>query len=258
MKIIVTTSQSGVNVDNSLEIFVQASGLEYVKRAGKSLRKLQAEHQADGVIVWLENGPVLHCNDDKFFFHPSMAKNRLSNYRHSGKQDSLVIACDLQNGDDFLDCTLGLGADSIVAAYFTPSGRVVALESSPVIALIIKYGMQNYNSQMSWLDKAIHQVTIKNREHYEYLKQAPDNSYDIVYFDPMFREPNYNSQPISVFRHWANPAPLSLETIKEACRVARKRVVIKEKRASGEFERLGFNTIMGSKYNPIAYGVIAI
>jgi hypothetical protein len=41
-------------------------------------------------------------------------------------------------------------------------------------------------------------------------------------------------------------------------RVARKKVVLKERNDSGEFDRLGFTHIQGSKNNPIAYGVIAL
>jgi len=258
MKIVVTTSQRGLNDYTVLNQFLQDTGFEYKQRRGRGIVKLQKECQADGVIVWHDSGPILYTGEEKTFFHPSMAKNRLGAFRKSFKQDSLIEACGLNKGDSFLDCTLGLGADSIVASYFSETGRIVGLESSPVLAAVIKWGMKLYNGDTPWLNEAIHRIQVINCRHEDYLQQAPDNSFDIVYFDPMFRQPTLSSQPISALRKWANPNGLDKASIMAACRVARKRVVMKEKRDSGEFERLGFTRIYGSRHNPIGYGIIDI
>lgn len=258
MNIIVTTTQSELADQPVLDQFLQETGFQYVPRKGKSIAGLQRDYQCDGVVVWHDAGPVLFVDEEKFFFHPSMAKNRLASFRKGLHKDSLIEACALCKGDSFLDCTLGLGADSIAAAYFSAGGRIVGLESSPVMAGIVKWGMKLYEGQTEWLNEPIHRIEVVNCRHEDYLQNAPDRSFDIVYFDPMFRQPILASQPLSALRKWANPNSVDRQSIREACRVARKKVVLKEKRSSGEFERLGFNKLYGSRHNPIAYGVIDI
>jgi 16S rRNA (guanine1516-N2)-methyltransferase len=256
MYIIATTPQSGLKDDTNFNEFLAESGFPYIPRNRRSLEVLMQENQADGVVVWYSEGPTLYSGGDKFFFHPSMAKNRLGAYRKQGTEDPFVRACGIEDGDSLLDCTLGLGADAIVASYFTPQGIVVGLESSRAIALVVKWGMKLYDSPMMWLKQAVNRIQVINSEHYEYLSTLDDNSFDIVYFDPMFRQPLLKSQPISPLRSLANPAPLDLRAIEQACRVARKRVVVKERAEGTELQRLGCSTIISGKNRKIAFGVI--
>ncbi len=256
MKFIVTTPQSVDTVSDTLAEFIRASHFTYVPRRSCSLKKLAAEHNAAGVIVWETAGPILYFDNEKLFFHPSMAKVRIAEFRKKGRADLLVQACQLQKGDSFLDCTLGMGADAIVAAYFSETGLITGLEYHPAVAEVIRWGMKLYQGNMPWLNQAISRIEVINRDHQEFLGQQADQSYDIVYFDPMFIKPLWRSQPISPLRKLANHNSLSQDTIKEACRVARKRVVLKTLETDGEIARLGFQKVSGSKHNPIAYGVI--
>ncbi|MBO8158381.1 class I SAM-dependent methyltransferase [Thermosyntropha sp.] len=259
MRVIATTTQSKAASSLTEEFcdFLGETGIKFVPRKGKSLEKLKREHNADGVIVWKDTGPVLYIDENvEFFYHPSMAKNRISNYRKFGTFDPLIKAFDLREDDEVLDCTLGLGSDAVVASYFAPRGRVVGLEYSMVAAALVKWGMKMYKSPMQWLNQAIKRIEVLNEDYRVYLKKLADNSFDIVYFDPMFRKPVLRSQPISPLRFLANPEPVDRESIKEAVRVARKRVVMKEIFSSGEFARLGFEKICGNPNNKIAYGVI--
>lgn len=259
MKIIVTTTQSGrLNNNEDLDKFVSESGYDFISRNHKGILILAQENQADGVIVWQPEGPVLYLEDKKFFFHPSMAKNRITFFRKQNAHDIMAEACKIVPGDDFLDCTLGLGADAIVASYFCHSGRVVGLEVSIPIYEVIKWGMKLYQSKMPWLNQAVHRIEVCNYDHYTYLKQQADASFDIVYFDPMFRKPILHSEALAPLRELADHSPLEPDTIVQACRVARKRVVMKEQADSGEIERLGFKKAPGSKNNPIGYGIIEV
>jgi 16S rRNA G966 N2-methylase RsmD len=257
MEIIVTTTQSKEIPDKKMDLFLEDSGLTFVPRQRKSLPVLISENEAGAVVVWEDNGPVLYMEDQKFFFHPSMAKNRISGMRHDLGYDVMAKACGIEAGDSFLDCTLGMGADAIVASYLS-GGKIVGLEKSPGISHVIKWGMRNYNSRMIWLNNAIHRIEVIQSDHLDFLKEQPDHSFDIIYFDPMFRRPLLNSQPLAPLRLLADPTPLSLEAVAEARRVARKRVVMKELVTSGEFERLGFKLFPGSKHNRIGYGYIDI
>ena len=87
------------------------------------------------------------------------------------------------------------------------------------------------------------------------LGGAPDKSVDIVYFDPMFRSRFMNRRSIAAAAGaCAIGAPRMSDSMRQAVRVARKSVVMKEHSDSGEFERLGFER--QSMRNKIAYGVI--
>lgn len=258
MHIIATTAQSGMKDFIYLDEFLEDSGFPFIAREKRSLDELLKTCEADAVMVCYSQGPVLYSGNDKFFFHPSMAKNRLAAYRKNGTEDPLVNACQLKPDDTVLDCTLGLGADAIVASYFTPGGQVVGVESSPAIAQVVKWGMKLYDSRMNWLNEAAHRIEVVNREHYEFLREMDDKSFDIVYFDPMFRRPLLKSQAISPLRALANPRALDKKAVEEACRVARKRVVIKELTSGTEFQRLGCPTVISGKHRKIAFGVIEV
>lgn len=256
MQVIATTTLSQNSVSDNFQAFLEESGIPLVRREPPSLEELIKIHSAEGVVVWQESGPVLYIQGEKFYFHPSMAKNRLAMWRKKGIPDSLATVCGFTGSDRVLDSTLGLGADAIVASFFNPAGEVVALESSPAIAFVIKWGMRLYQSRMPWLDEAIHRIKVVHAEHGKYLADQADKSFDIVYFDPMFRKPQLKSQALAPLRLLANHVPLSEPIISEAMRVARKRVVIKEMFSSGELERLGCQHILGSANNKIRYGII--
>lgn len=257
MHLIVTSPLSAETTSEELQEFLADSNLPYIPRCGKSLPSLIREHQAEGVVVWKEGGPVLYLGNEQFFFHPNMAKIRIGAFRKQGQIDPMIKACGLKEGDRFLDCTLGLGADAIVASYFTRT-RVIGLESSQVVAAIIKWGMRHFISDISWLSEPISRIEVIHADHREFLAQQADKSFDVVYFDPMFRQPLLNSQPLSPLRSLADPRPLSLDTIEQACRVARSRVVIKERYQGEEFKRLGIETIHSTSGQKLAYGVINI
>lgn len=256
MNLIVTTTQSKSGLNDILDEFLAETKLPFASREGRSIEQIQKDYEVNGVIVWHPEGPILYIEGQKFYYHPSMAKNRISVFRKLGTNDPFVTACDLKPNDKVLDCTLGLGADATLAAFFTPHGQVIGLESSSPIAWVVKWGMKLYKSKISWLDEAIHRIEVINTEHLTYFKSLPDNSFDIVYFDPMFRKPLLKSTTLNPLRLLANHEPLTGESIQEACRIARRRVVIKELAGSSEFNRLGINNFRSSVNNKITYGVI--
>lgn len=235
--------------------FIAESGYEFVPRRGRSLPRIRQEYGADGVIVWHDSGPILHREGEEFFFHPGMAKNRLAAWRRQGIADVMATVSGLTAGDRCLDCTAGLGADAIVAAYFSER-PVIALESEAVVALIVKWGMRCYKSRMEWLNEAIGRIAVINADHLTYLKQQPDASFDLVYFDPMFEHALLRSNAIAPLRGIANPAPLRPDSVAEARRVARRAVIMKGNADGQSLRALGFDEINVSSSGRIAYGVI--
>lgn len=230
----------------------------FVPRRQDTLSRLWRKYGTQPVLVVTTEGLRLYPPDsaEPFYFHPSTAYLRVMRLR-SGGSDKLLDAAGVEPGDTVLDCTAGLGADAIVFAYAAgPRGRVIALESEPLVALIVGEGLAHYESGLEELDAAMRRIELVQADHKDYLLSLPDKSVDIVYFDPMFRESIESSIAISPLRKIANNRPLDPAVIREACRIARKRVVLKEQANSGEFERLGFAIRHGAKSARIAYGVI--
>ncbi|MCR8641621.1 class I SAM-dependent methyltransferase [Paenibacillus sp. N1-5-1-14] len=231
-------------------------GWRFVPRYRESMESLRVKHNCEQIL--LVGRDQLQCfvgDAPPIYFHPSMAQIRVKRLMHD-EQDGLVTAAGVEPGDQVLDCTAGLAADSVVLSYAVGvTGSVVALDSQLVICMLLAEGLQHYSSEVKALEDAMRRVEIKCSEHLTYLQQQPDKSVDIIYFDPMFRRPIEESSSISPLRQVANPDALTLEAVAEAKRVARKRVVMKEVFYSGEFARLGFTTVhrSGSK---LAYGVI--
>lgn len=230
--------------------------IRYVPRGTASVRRLGERYGDNRFLLVTER--ELHYyggGDAPLFFHPSLSLVRVKRLMN-GERDGLLDASGAAPGDIVLDCTAGLGADSIVFAYAVgETGEVTAVESEAALYMIVREGLGRYETHLEPFNAAMRRVKLKLGPHLEELARRPDNSVDIVYFDPMFREPVEESSSIGPLRQVANHAPLSREAIREAVRIARKRVVLKEHRDSGEFERLGFPPPARTR-TKIAYGVI--
>lgn len=231
---------------------------KWVPRQKNSMHKLNSLYQ-DSCIFVVSNQEIkyFHRQQPPLFFHPSTALVRVKRLIQ-GEQDTLIKYSDFAVGESLLDCTAGMASDSIVFSYFGgAASEITALESEFIPYLILREGLKSYNSDILELNEAMRRIRLKQVDHLSYLKQQPDKSIDIIYFDPMFRTPIEDSSALSPLRSVANHQPLHLESIEQARRVARKTVVIKEQRESEEFDRLGF-TEVHKTYSKIAYGVIHI
>ncbi len=100
-------------------------------------------------------------------------------------------------------------------------------------------------------------IKVINVSYEEYLTTQSNDSFDVVYFDPMFKKPNKKSSSINALRNFANHNSITKKTLLEALRVCKKRVVIKERQGENDFETLGIKTYYGSeKSGSIIYGII--
>ncbi|MGA8944213.1 MAG: class I SAM-dependent methyltransferase [Thermoactinomyces sp.] len=252
----VTTSfHPGEDEIESAKNLAASWNVPFLMRERKSLQALFEYMKTDrAVIVGKHEWRYEEKNGETFYFHPNMSALRIKNLA-SGEQDRMVAAAKLGEGDHVLDCTLGMGADAIVASYVVgASGRVVALESEPVIAEIVRHGLKHYNTDRKLLNQAMRRIEVVLSNYRSYLKQCPDQSFDVVMFDPMFRETVKHSAGIQMIKPLANSNPLDKASVREALRVARKAVLLKERPRSGEFERLGFTIANAS--SSYAWGVI--
>jgi len=257
MKIIATTSdKASPHIIREAKDLAEVLSVPYVPRNKLSLKKICEVHKAEHILVVTKKDVQLVMPQGVYFFHIGMAKLRIKSIRE-GKSDHMASAMELAPGDRVLDCTLGLGTDAIVASYLTgDTGHVTGLEASAVVAEILRRGLQSYEEQDQEIAKAMHRIEVIAGDYLQYLKSMPARSFDVVYFDPMFRRPVKESSGIAPLRILANPAPVSPEAITEAIRVAKKRVVFKEAVYSTEFTRLGFQHFCGGKYSSVMYGYI--
>jgi 16S rRNA (guanine1516-N2)-methyltransferase len=225
-----------------LERVAKWFGCTTMARRKDSLASVLQRSGADAVIVADEPVRIVFKEDidHPLFFHPGMAHQRISQLRKGGV-DRLVSVADVRADDVVLDATMGLGSDSLVLAEAVgPSGRVIAVESSTVLARLFQYAQTYERHLHPFVAEALTRVEVHVGHHLDILRTMDEGAVDIVYFDPMFRSPLHNaSSDLESARSITNPSPLSREAWEAAKQVARRAVVLKERPGFGEFERFG-------------------
>ncbi|MBU9722660.1 MULTISPECIES: class I SAM-dependent methyltransferase [Bacillaceae] len=241
--VIVTTSGRP-----SVEIVIYAKkvadliGVPFVERKKRSVNNVMKESGSDAIVVGAD-GLKAHRRGSShvFFFHPNSAMFRAKRWLKSG-EDPLVEACKLKPGDTVVDATLGLGSDAILASLAVgDKGAVIGLDASPIISFLVTRGLKDYNSGVQYIDDALRRIMVISADNRDWLRNAPEKSVDIVYFDPMFEEAVTGADGFDSIRPFTYTELLTEEVIKEAKRVARKRVVLKDHFRSKRFEELGFH-----------------
>lgn len=231
-------------------------GRKFVSREDNSFDAMRKTYNVENILVIKKNSLTVVTSEGEFFFHPNTAHLRIKNLR-CGEGDRLIDALKISEGAKILDCTLGLGSDAIVESFITGnSGKIVALEVNPLIFSVVSHGLKNFSDDSLHILDAMRRIEVFNADCEDFLKNCEDNSFDVVYFDPMFRNPIKKSSGLNPIRPLADNRPLNKEIINQACRVAKFRVVLKEHNGSLEFERLGFRVLDGGKYSSVAFGVI--
>lgn len=233
--------------------------IPFISRKKRSVNDIQKENGNVDCLVFGRNRMELYRYEEKepFFFHPNLAMIRMKRLLN-GENDPFLIAGDVKTGDSVLDCTLGLGADSIVASFAVgENGKVVALEENQYMALLVANGLKNWKDADESIISAMRRIEVIQADHYQYLKTLPNKSFDTVYFDPMFEETIQSSNGIKGLTHFAVHHDLTAEIINEAKRVARKRVVLKDHFRSTRFQQFGF-TVLKRKTSTFHFGFISV
>lgn len=232
--------------------------LPFLLRKNRSIEEMKQSCGVENVLLATQDGWKLHTPGGEMYFHLNMAHLRIKNLR-TGQGDHMARAMRLESGMSVLDCTLGLASDAIVASFIVgDGGKVTGVEASPLIALIVRDGLQAFATENVDVESALKRIAVVQSDAWVFLASLPEKSYDIVYFDPMFRHPIQESVALGPMRFVADSRAVEAETLAAARRVARKRVVLKENSRSGEFARLGFECVTGGKYSSVHYGVMEI
>ncbi len=227
-----------------------------VRRGDRNLVQICADEGVDTVVV-ADKWPKVYLLEDPetpVFFHPGMGMMRIQRMER-GETDRLVTAARLKPAETVLDCTLGAGSDTLALAYaLGPLGRVISCEVEPVLERLFSYAKAHGFEPYTELEALANRIDVVHMHHLDWLRSLPDGFADVVYFDPMFRAESLGrSASMDALRGLTHPEPLSLEAVKEAKRVARQAVVVKERPHSGEFHRLGL--VPDKLRAKIAYGV---
>lgn len=228
--------------------------LPYLERyTAGNLEEILGEDAIDGVLAATKEGPVIYYPGGKFFYHPGFATIRWKRVA-GGENDVFLRATELKKGEKFLDCTLGLAADSIIAAAAVgETGSVTGLEASDMLYFLTSEGLKNYQSKIPEMSEAMRRIEVVHDVAENFLKKQPDDAFDVIYFDPMFQRPVKGSSAMEILRPLAYVGGLEKSTVDEALRVA-PRVVIKE-RSPAILASLGCSEIAGGKYSKIKYGI---
>jgi hypothetical protein len=258
--VVVTTTRQPTAINNRrARRYAAALDTLFLPRENRSFVKLlQLAHQQTGqnyigVLVVSDNSVSIQTASGKLIYHPCMALHRVASLRH-GKEDTMVQAMQLQPGDHVLDCTAGLAADAVVAAHAVgPQGRVLALESSGPLALLLKLGLKSYPAPGPTLTAAMRRVRVSHSHYQDFLNNCADKSYDIVYFDPMFTQPIEGSSGIAPLRPLADHTELTKDVIKTAMRVARRYVVVKDRHNGPYVTNWQWDYIRGGRNSRLCY-----
>ncbi|KJJ42476.1 hypothetical protein UM89_06410 [Bacillus subtilis] len=229
--------------------------MPYCGRNKQTVENLLKTAERDLLVVGKERFELYTKQGAKFFFHPNTAMFRAKRFIR-GEQEPMLRAAGLSEGDTFLDGTLGLGSDAIIASMAVGhTGSVIGIEKNHLVSVLVKTGLHSWETDIDELQAAMRRIQVKHGDCFEYIRQLPDNSVDVVYFDPMFHEPVETSDGIAPLRDLAEDSVLHEGCIKEAVRAARKSVVLKDHWKSPRFEQFGFN-VMKRKTALFHYGVI--
>ncbi|MDQ0412018.1 class I SAM-dependent methyltransferase [Mesobacillus stamsii] len=231
-------------------------GTEFIPRKKTSVSKLQEQIKDDCLVVGKERLELFPLGEiEPFFFHPNSAMFRIKRLM-SGERDPLIEAAQLHEGMSFLDCSLGLGSDSIVASFIVgEKGSVTGIEASKELSYLVKRGLDTWESGIEPINRAMRRIHVREGYSLGSLKKMEDNSIDCVYFDPMFDVSILESDGIRSLTKFAVYEGLSDELLSHATRVASKRVILKDHFRSSRFQEFGFRVII-RKSAKFHYGVI--
>ena len=137
--------------------------------------------------------------------------------------------------------------------------RRISLERSRPLYEVGKEGLAALSGQDGEMTEALRRIQLLHADFRGFLETAAPNSFDVIYFDPMFRYPvKRKENSIEGFRSAAVYDPLTEDVLQFAMRAARKKEIVKERPFSALFRTGLFTEIHGKRGQTTAYGVIKL
>ena len=254
--IITTAGRTNVNMVNQAIKIANDLNSKFVDRKKRSVYSLQKLANDDCLVVGKERLELFPFGEkEPFFFHPNSAMFRIKRLM-KGEHDPFTEATQLHEGSSLLDCTLGLASDSIVASFVAgETGIVTGIEGNRYLSYIVHNGLQTWEASHFEISRAMTRIQVINEMSLEFLKGLSDNSYDCVYFDPMFEEHILESDGIQALSTFAVYEEMTSELVDEALRVAKERIVLKDHFRSLRFDKFKFH-VHKRKTAKFHFGVI--
>lgn len=222
-------------------------GADYQPRRKLSLAKC-LERFGPFYLLYKDRLSFINANASELTFHPDTAALRIK-----APHDALVSLLG-KSPKTILDTTMGLASDSLVMA--AVGNQVTALESQDVIFQVVSLGLASYQTDKQ-LEKAMRSIKAIKSDSLSFLKAQADNSFDIIYADPMFSETIKESENLEAIKPLANGSRLTEEWLNEAKRVAREKIIIKAHFRDTVFEELGFERQVRPNQK-LHYGVLEL
>lgn len=254
--VVTTSGRPTADLIRQAQAWAERLGVQSVPRE-TGLARLVQTHEVEGVLVITPERPVYEepGSGVRYFFHPGMVKTRLHNCMR-GQDDPMLQAMGLELSQSVLDCTLGRASDAILAAWKVgPEGRVVGLEKSRLLAELTIDGLAHYHDPSPRLTELLRRIEATCADHQLVLPTLGDSSFDVVYFDPIFDRPLLDSTAMTPLRALADPGALTPEALREALRVARRRVVVKQRKGTQLWTDLQPDETISGGAAKIEYGV---
>ncbi|WP_147802287.1 class I SAM-dependent methyltransferase [Alkalicoccus halolimnae] len=239
--VVTTAGKHAEQLSPYAEKLASENGFVCIPRNKKSINYLLQEYGKPLLVVSKTKLELYTTVDEApFFYHPNAASLRFKQLLKTGR-DPLISEADVKPGDQIVDATMGLGADSLLLAWAAGSkGEVTGVESSRLISLIVREGLRSYSMPVPEMKTAAARITVENTKSEDYLSLLDTDSVDTVLFDPMFTGAVSGSSGLSAMRPLVNNNGLSGYLLEEACRVARKKVLLKDYSRSIIFKKYGF------------------
>ncbi|NJP36278.1 class I SAM-dependent methyltransferase [Alkalicoccus luteus] len=232
------------------EDFAQRYGLEFHERKGSLVDTVSTQP------AFLAGGGSLRLyapgGTRPLSFHPSSAHLRVHD-QLNGSVDPLIRLMPDINGARVLDCTFGMGSDSLLMAW--NHAEVTALESSFPLYILMHESLRNADRLASPFNEAAKRIELLHINAEVFLASCKDNDFDYVYIDPMFHTPVLSSAAIDPLRTFADHAEPNDTFIAEAKRVAARKIILKDHFSSKRFDQFGFKHLH-RKHASFHYGYI--
>lgn len=255
MYLISTSSKTNAYLIEQAKELSQLLQMPYVPRKHQSVEELLDAHHCAGALVVTKEGPSFVTKEGiPHQFHLSMAHLRLLEIDR-GHIDHLLRAIGYETATSVLDCTAGLGSDSAIISYGCPQlTRHTAIEGHPILGYITNYGFRHFQHKNPSVTESLRRIQLVICNYQDYLEQLEHNTYDVIYLDPMFENPVYESPQFLQWRGHLLESKITPEIVELALEKS-KRLVIKERKGSRLFNELPPIEMVGGKYSSIAYGI---
>lgn len=246
-ELFVTCAPSGAEAE-AQELATRFPGVVAVPRDGRPLHQLLASAAGTPLLVLGSERADLHAFGRCYRATVGMAFLRVLR-AVKGEVDPLVRDASLSAGEAVLDATLGLGGDALVAAQAT-GARVVGVEQSALLAAFTLCALRRLPRHGAGPGRL---VEVVHADHRALLQRLPSRSFDVVLLDPMFDKAGESGPLFELVRQNADHAPLALETLEQARRVARRGVLVKDAAPGHALHRLGLSPRPQRRGKPIVF-----